>query len=228
MAGNAASPAPAALRRALVAGATGLVGRALVHALAQDTAYAEVHVLSRRALPAPAPRVQVHVADFETLAWLPPVDDVYIALGSTIKQAGSQAAFRRVDFDYVLRVAQLAQGSGATRLGVVSAMGADAQSRLFYNRVKGEMEAAVSALGYASVSIARPSFLAGDRARLDQAPRLGEHLALAAFAVAAPLIPMRYRAIRAETVAQALHRAVLAGAPGAQVLLSDTLQRLGH
>lgn len=219
---------PAAPRRALVAGATGLIGRELMQLLAQDPACSALHVLSRRPLTLAAPRAQVLVVDYATLAALPAVDDVYIALGTTIKVAGSQAAFHAVDFDAVLAVARLARESGATRLGVVSAMGADARSRLFYNRVKGEMESAVQQLGYASVTIARPSFLAGDRASLGQPPRFGEGAALAAFHVLAPVIPARLRAIRADVVARALHRQLRSGAPGVQVLLSDALQRLGR
>jgi len=104
----------------------------------------------------------------------PAVDDVFIALGTTIKVAGSREAFRAVDFDAVVAVARAARAAGATRLGVVSAMGADSRSPVFYNRVKGEMEDAVQGLGFETVVIARPSLLAGDRTALKQAPRPGE------------------------------------------------------
>src|SRR5690606_8438631 len=113
------------------------------------------------------PRLRLHVLDF-TAAELrvPPADDVCIALGTTIKAAGSQAAFRRVDFDAVVNTARAARAAGATRLAVVSALGADARSRVFYNRVKGEMQQAVQALGYDAVVIAQPSLLVGDRTAL--------------------------------------------------------------
>ena len=107
-------------------------------------------------------------------AAFPPVDDVFITLGTTIKVAGSQAAFRQVDFAFVVNTARAARVAGATRLAVVSALGADAKSRVFYNRVKGEMEAAIAQLGYKSVVIAQPSLLLGDRAALGQPVRSSE------------------------------------------------------
>ncbi|MEO8297238.1 MAG: NAD(P)H-binding protein [Burkholderiales bacterium] len=168
-------------RVALVAGATGLVGREVVALLLADPAYAAVHTVGRRAPPLQHPKLQHHAVDFtaEPGLWaLPALDEVFIALGTTIKVAGSQAAFRAVDFDAVLAVARAARQAGATRLGLVSAMGADAASRIFYSRVKGEVEAAVSRLGYSSVVIARPSMLHGDRTALDQPVRPGEQIAL--------------------------------------------------
>jgi uncharacterized protein YbjT (DUF2867 family) len=120
------------------------------------------------------PRVSALLVDFDALPALPHVDDVYCALGTTIKVAGSQAAFRRVDYEYALRVASAGRAAGASRLGIISALGADPTSRLFYNRVKGELERDVVSLGYASVVIAQPSLLLGDRESLGQASRGGE------------------------------------------------------
>ena len=121
-------------------------------------------------------RVVAHVVDFEALQPLAPVDEVYLALGTTIKVAGSQAAFRAVDLDANVAVARAARDAGARRLGLVSAKGADAGSRVFYSRVKGETEDAVAALGFDAVVIARPSLLVGDRESLGQPSRLGERL----------------------------------------------------
>ncbi len=159
---------PAAGRVVMVAGATGLVGRAVLAALSADKRNRDIHVVGRRApatLPAGA-QFHVHQVAFAHLPALPPVDDVYIALGTTIKVAGSQAAFRAVDHDAVLALARQARRRCARNLAVVSAMGADAPSRIFYNRVKGETEHALRALGYATLVIARPSMLDGDRAAL--------------------------------------------------------------
>src|SRR4029450_14114644 len=89
----------------------------------------------------------------------PPVEDVFIALGPTIKIAGSEEAFRQVDFDFVVNTARAARAAGATRLAVVSALGADAKSRIFYNRVKGEMQDAIAQLGYETIVIAHASLL---------------------------------------------------------------------
>ncbi len=185
--------------------------------------------MGRRAPSAVHAKLHSHIVDLgqpgalEKLA-LPPLTDVLIALGTTIKVAGSQAAFKAVDFEAVVAVASVSRRLGATNLGVISAMGASARSRVFYNRVKGEMEAAVSALGYQSVVIARPSFIAGDRAALGQAGRPGEGLALAVARWIAPITPANYRAVSAASVAQVLAKEVKRGAPGTRVLLSGALQ----
>lgn len=217
-------------RVAVVAGATGMVGRAVLARLTADktSAYAAVHTLGRRApeLPAGAPsaRLVSHVIDSLLDARVPPADDIFIALGTTIAVAGSQQAFRAVDLDAVLALARSARSAGVRRLGVVSAMGADAGSKVFYNRVKGEMEQAVSALGFDTVVIARPSLLDGERASLGQPTRRGEQLALKVMRLLKPLIPRNYRAISGAQVANALVEAVQAGRPGVQILLSGQMQ----
>ena len=152
------------------------------------------------------------------------MDDIYIALGTTIKVAGSRAAFRAVDHDAVLALARQARQSGARNLAVVSAMGADAASRIFYNQVKGETEDALRALGYATLVIARPSMLDGDRASLGQPGRLGEELGLALMRRIKPLIPANYQAISARDVARAMVRTMESARPGTQVLLSGQMQ----
>jgi uncharacterized protein YbjT (DUF2867 family) len=209
---------------ALVAGATGLVGREVVAALLADKAYREVHTLGRRELPLSHSKLTQHTVDLAALPALPAMDHVYIGLGTTIKVAGSLAAFRAVDFDAVLAVARAAKAAGATRLGVVSAMGANARSSVFYNRVKGEMEEALAALGFATLVIARPSLIDGDRAALNQPGRAGESLAMQAMRLWRPLIPANYKSIRPQQIAQALITAVKAGQAGRQVLLSGQMQ----
>ncbi|HZT56256.1 MAG TPA: NAD(P)H-binding protein [Burkholderiaceae bacterium] len=213
-------------RTALLAGATGLIGRALLPLLQASPAYAHTHVLVRRAPAAAAAdaRTSFHVVDFAQLPALPAVDDCYIALGTTIKVAGSEAAFRAVDFDYVVNTARAARAAGATRLAVVSALGADAHSAVFYNRVKGEMQAAVGALGFASVVIAQPSLLLGDRAAIGQPPRPAEVVAARLLAPAMWLVPRAVRPIAATQVAAALLGATLAAAPGVHVLSSSQMQ----
>ena len=211
-------------RVAMVAGATGLVGREILAALLADKSVKTVHSVGRRKIDLKHPKLVQHVVDFANLKDLPPVDDVLIALGTTIKVAGSQAAFRAVDFEAVVALARAARVRGAIHLGVVSAMGASAKSPIFYNQVKGEMEEAVSALGYASVSIAQPSMLAGDRASLDQPLRSGERLALSVTRWLKPLIPANYQSVQANDVAAGLLHAVRAGQPGVHRVLSSALQ----
>ncbi len=169
-------------------------------------------------------KLTTHVVDFAHLPSLPQLDDVYIALGTTIKVAGSKPAFRALDFDAVLAVAKAARASGASRLGVVSAMGADAGSSIFYNRVKGEMESALTALGFPVLVIARPSMLAGNRAALGQPTRLGERFGLGLMQIMRAAIPANYRAIQASDVAHALIGAVTLGTPGRRVMLSGDMQ----
>lgn len=211
-------------RVAMVAGATGLVGREILAALLADKAYSAVHAVSRRTLDAQHAKLVPHVVDFGRLGALPKVDDVFIALGTTIKVAGSQAAFRAVDYDAVIALAQAALASGATKIGVVSAMGADAHSSVFYNQVKGEMEDALGKLGAKTLVIARPSMLAGHREALDQPPRKGERMGLALMHALKPLIPSNYRAVDARDVAVGLIQSVKASGPGAHRVLSGSLQ----
>src|SRR4051812_2532198 len=179
MAGSASSDLDAPT--VLLAGASGLIGRALLDTLLSPGRTEHIAVLARRPLAgehARDPRVSVRIGDLATLAaGATGVRDVYIALGTTIKVAGSEAAFRAVDFDLVVAVARAARSAGARRLAVVSALGADARSRVFYNRVKGEAEEALAALGYESLVIAQPSLLIGDRESLGQPTRRFEVLA---------------------------------------------------
>jgi uncharacterized protein YbjT (DUF2867 family) len=216
-------PAAPRTRTALVAGATGLVGREILHGLLADETVAAVHALARRPLEFRHPKLTTHVVSFSALPPLPPVDEVYLALGTTIKVAGSQSAFRAIDLVANLAVAVAAQVAGARRLGLVSAMGADSQSRIFYNRVKGELEEALDGLGYEGVVIARPSILHGDRDALGQPLRKGEKLALQVSRWLRPVIPDDYRSIAAADVARALLRTVPV-AYGAQVLPSGQMQ----
>jgi uncharacterized protein YbjT (DUF2867 family) len=224
MAASASTPSDATPsgRRALLAGASGLVGRELLRELLADGSIARVHVLVRRELPQRDPKLTQHIVDFAALAALPAIDEAYIALGTTIKVAGSQAAFRAVDADAVLAVARAARAAGARRLGVVSAMGADAHSRVFYSRVKGETEQALAQLGFATLVIARPSMLVGDRTALGQPVRRGEEIAAHVSRWLGFAIPANYRPIEAVRVARALARAVPAET-GRHVLLSGEM-----
>jgi uncharacterized protein YbjT (DUF2867 family) len=224
---SAALPAPctpAQLRPALLAGASGLVGRAL---RAQWPGPQPLHLLVRRPMPEAAPAQRMHVVDFAALPPLPHAEWGLCCLGTTLKAAGSPAAFREVDFDAVLAFARACRGAGVKRLAVVSALGADSASANFYNRVKGEMEAAVAEVGFASTVIARPSLLTGDRGALGQPARLGEALGIALTRPIAGLIPKAWRPIEAARVARALLCALAEGQPGVRVLSSGEMQTFG-
>jgi uncharacterized protein YbjT (DUF2867 family) len=217
---------PQAVKRTVaLAGATGLVGRSILEGLLADTSVQSVHVLARRKPRVAHARLTWHIVDFAALSPLPPVDEVYLALGTTIKVAGSQAAFRAVDFDANLEVARAAVAAGARRSGLVSAMGANAKSRVFYNRVKGELEDALVQLPFEGLVIARPSLLIGDRAALGQPGRPLENVSNLLSKMLGPLIPADYRPIAAAHVA----RTLLAQTPSAEgrvLVLSGEMQQL--
>jgi len=219
------TPLPHKERKVVIAGASGLVGRQILQRLLADDSVAHVHSVGRRGLDVAHPKLTQHRVDFsKALPTFPDVDEAFIALGTTIKVAGSQAAFRAVDFDAVLAVAAAAKAAGAKRLGVVSAMGADSSSRIFYNRVKGEAEKALEGLGFETLVVARPSFLDGDREALGQPLRGGEKLALKISRWLSPIIPANYASVKASSVAAAL-LAVVPVTTGHRVLLSGELQK---
>jgi uncharacterized protein YbjT (DUF2867 family) len=211
-------------RTAALAGATGLVGREILQGLIADSSVQAIHVLARRGFPAGHSKVNVHIVDFARLPALPRVDEVYLALGTTIKVAGSQAAFRAVDYDANLAVARAALAAGAKRAGLVSAMGSSAKSSIFYSRVKGELEETLSTLGFEGLVIARPSMLAGDREKLGQPVRPGEGRFLRLSRLLGPLIPANYRSVAASDVARSLLTRVPV-ARGREIVLSGAMHQ---
>jgi len=211
-------------RSAVVVGATGLVGGFLVERLLGDSHRTLVRVIGRRPLALAHARLEQLGADLlsdgEWTAMLA-VDDVFCCLGTTIKQAGSQAAFRAVDHGAVLRVAEAARARDAGQFLVVSSLGANPASRVFYNRVKGEMERDVAALGFPSCSVLRPSLLLGPRPE----PRLGERLGELVMRPLGPLLG-KYRPIQAAVVAEAMVRLAADAPPGFAVYESDRIAAL--
>lgn len=215
------------MRSALVLGATGLVGGELLRLLLADLSYGRVVALVRRPLGLVHARLTERVVDFEQLAHardLFGVDDLFCCLGTTIKKAGSQAAFRRVDHDYPLEAARLAAATGVQRYLLVSSAGADPHARIFYSRVKGEAEKAVAGAGIPSVALIRPSLLLGQR----QEFRFGEAVAAAISRVVGPLMPATIRPIRGETVAKAMIRIARESPRGVNRYENDQLHTLGR
>jgi uncharacterized protein YbjT (DUF2867 family) len=212
-----------ATRRVVLAGATGLVGGHLLDGLLANETVAEVHVIGRRAIPVSHAKLRMHVVDLRAMDPLPAADEVYLALGTTIKVAGSREAFRAVDYDANLAVARAAHEAGARRIGLVSAMGANAKSSVFYSRVKGELEDAVLRFETEATVVVRPSLLLGDRQRLGQPARRGETLAEPIMKFLPVILPRNYWAISAEKVARAL-LAEVPSAKGARVIASADLQ----
>lgn len=213
-------------RTALIVGATGLVGGHALDLLLARSEYEKVVVWVRRPLDRKDDKLDVRVVDFDKLEGEElRADDVYVCLGTTIKVAGSKEKFRRVDHDYPVAVAEVAKKRGATRLALVSSVGASASASSFYLRVKGETEKDLGALGYETFTIARPSFLLGDR----KEHRPGEAAGIAvARALSFTLVGglRTYKPIEARAVAAALVRATLDGAAGTRVLTFAELTAL--
>ncbi|OLC08885.1 MAG: hypothetical protein AUJ01_12425 [Acidobacteria bacterium 13_1_40CM_3_65_5] len=193
-------------RTALLAGATGLVGNHVLNLLLGDAKWSHVVTVGRRTTTQRHEKLEQRVLDLgelETVSDLLHLDDVFCCLGTTIKRAGSQPAFRLVDHAFVVGLARAGLRAGAKQFLLVSAIGADPKSPVFYSRVKGETEAAIRKLPYRSIQIFRPSLLLGERAEF----RLGERIAM----LGAPVLPAllfgrlrRYRPIQAATVARAM------------------------
>lgn len=207
-------------RTALVAGASGLVGSELMQQLLEDPDYEQVAALVRSALPIKHPKLAQHIVDFEELGEVAEyfsADDIYCCLGTTIKKAKTQEAFRKVDYEYPLEMAKLAKAAGAQNYLIVTAIGSSASSSIFYSRVKGELEEALKRLDLPSLHIFRPSFLLGRR----QEFRLGERLVgmtamkWLKFVWTGKL--RKYRPIEGRQVAQAMINAAKSGRKGLQI-----------
>jgi uncharacterized protein YbjT (DUF2867 family) len=206
----------------LIVGATGLVGRSVLSQALADPRIERVVAPTRKPLTLTDPRLDNPLVDFAALpldaAWWA-CDAVVCTLGTTRKQAGSDAAFRQVDFDYVLAVAQAARKRGATAFVLTSSVGAKAGSHFLYLRTKGEIEAAIAALGYPSYTIVRPAGLQGQR----DVPRRGEHLSNGIARALSLVVPRRYRPVSAERVARTLLAAALGADPGQHVIESEAI-----
>ncbi|MVN78603.1 NAD(P)H-binding protein [Hymenobacter sp. HMF4947] len=212
-------------KTALLAGATGLVGKALLQLLLASDRYAKVIVVGRRPLALEHPKLTQVVTDLgqlEAMRLRLIADDVYCCLGTTQQQAGSKEAFYEVDFLYVVKLAAITAANFAAQFLVVSALGADVESRFYYNRVKGEMEAAVRQTPFRAIHIFRPSLLLGQRDK----PRLGERIGAVLLSLASPLLRggwRKYRPVEATTVAQAMLRAAEDDGGGIKVHSSEEL-----
>ena len=207
--------------RLLLVGSTGAVGQQVLRLALADARVGRVIAPSRRPLPT-HPKLENPVLDFADLppgaAWWQ-VDGVVCTLGTTIRAAGSPAAFAAIDRDLPVLIGRLAREAGATRHALNSSLGASVAGNL-YLRTKAEAEAGIRGLGYPSYTIARPSLIDAER----DAVRPGEQIALIAARLLRPLIPRRYRPVTAEAIARVLLESVLQGEPGERIIESDELQ----
>lgn len=206
----------------LILGATGLVGQQLLTLALDDTRISQVIAPSRRALPA-HPKLSNPIVDFEHLpldaSWWR-ADLVLCALGTTMRLAGSQAAFYRVDHDYVLDAARLAHQAGSSVFVLNSSTGAKLDASSFYLRVKAETERDLAALNFSSLTLVRPSLLDGGPRRQQ---RIGESIAIVLFKLLGPLLAKRLRPIATAKLAKAMLSAGLSAKPGTHVIESEQL-----
>jgi uncharacterized protein YbjT (DUF2867 family) len=205
----------------ILTGATGLVGREVLRLALSDARVTAIVAPVRKSLPA-HPKLDAPLVDFDALPPDAPwwqAHALICTLGTTMKIAGTRQAFRRVDHDYSLAVARLALAAGTRTYVLNSAAGANVASRFFYNRVKGELERDLEALGFASVTHVRPGLIGGER----DVARAGEGAALRILRVLGPVLPRRWRINPAPRIASALLEAALAGAPGVHVVGPEQL-----
>jgi uncharacterized protein YbjT (DUF2867 family) len=214
-------------RKALLLGATGLIGGYCLQNLLDDPTYSEVIALVRKPPLKTHRKLKTVITKFdknlEHELSKANADDVYCCLGSTIKKAGSKEAFQAVDLYLVVAIADIMKRQGAEQFIVISAMGADKDSKVFYNRVKGEMESSLQELGYPCLRIIRPSLLLGPREEF----RLGEKIGVLLASVLKPLMlgPLtKYRPVQAESVARFMDKvAHKEPASGVHVYESDMI-----
>jgi uncharacterized protein YbjT (DUF2867 family) len=199
--------------QAVLIGATGLVGSQLLAQLLEDARFASVVVLGRRTVGRTHPKLREHLVDFEhPSAWAKHVagDVLFSALGTTLKVAGSQAAQYAVDHAYQLETAAAAARNGVSTYVLVSSAGANPGARIFYSRMKGELERDVATLGFTRLHLLRPGPLSGER----KEHRRGEQLSLRVLRPLSALLPATLRPIPATTVARAALRVALDQTPG--------------
>ncbi len=205
----------------MLVGSTGLVGRHVLALALADTRVDTVVAPVRRGMPGRS-KLLAPVVDFERLPvdaeWWH-VDAVICTLGATIRNAGSQEAFRRVDYEYPLGIARVARQHGTPTFVLNSAVGADPSSRLFYNRVKGEVERDLATIGFRSFTIVRPGLIGGTREEV----RPGERAAAFILGVLHPILPRRLRINPAGNIARAMLDAAIAAPPGRHLVMSDEL-----
>jgi len=214
------------MKTALIAGSTGLVGTELLKQLEGHSDYQRVHILVRKPTGHQGEKVKEHVINFDNLPDFSPgepVDHVFCTLGTTIKKAGTKEQFQKVDKDYVVALGQQAVKWNARKFLVVTALGANPKSSIFYNRVKGETEQELSSLGLEHLFIFRPSLLMGDR----KEHRAGEKTAIAMYKVINPLFIgklKKYKGVQASRVASALVHAALNNNENFKIFESDEIQ----
>lgn len=210
-------------KTAIVIGATGLVGSEVLNLLLEDDRYQTVKVFHRRSTGIKHPKLEEHIIDFDSIhEWqhLITGDELYSTLGTTIKKAGSQEEQYTVDFTYQYEVAKAAAENGVQKYSLVSSAGADYQSRVFYSRLKGELDEAVKELPFKVITILRPSILDGDRKETRPAEKFG--LLMARLFTKIPGLK-KYRPILGKKVAEGMINSLHKCPPGRHIFEMDEI-----
>ena len=190
------------MKTALVAGSTGLIGKQLLDLLLESDRYKKVIAITRHDIPVHPKLSQIKI-EFDSIGEKSSAlkaDDVFCCLGTTMKKAGSKEKFYQVDFYYPLLLAKISHSEGARQFMLISALGADKNSSIYYNHVKGEIEDAVTEVGFSAVHIFRPSLLLGPR----KEKRFGEDVGKFFSRFLGFLIPSKYKPIESIKVARAM------------------------
>ncbi len=213
------------MRTALVVGATGAIGKALVYQLIEDGNYGKVIVLTRKPLTIKHHKLAVVLVDFDKLvdySQQMAADDIFCCLGTTIKDAGTKETFYKIDHDYVLETAQICQRNGAHQFILVSAMGANPKSAIFYNKVKGEVERDLGFLNFKTLIVVRPSLLLTKRVAFRFGEWVGQVIMkYTGFLFFGPL--KKAKAIPVETVAKAMRHYAALDLNGTHIYTNEKL-----
>ena len=216
-------------RTAVILGATGLIGGHLKNILLEAPEYEKVRILVRRPQASPNQKLEVQVVDFNKLdkhKGLFQADDIFCCLGTTMKKAGSKEEFRKVDYDYPLKAAELAKAQKTKQYLLVSSIGANAKSHAFYTRVKGEIENEIKRIGFPGIHIFRPSLLLGNRSER----RFGEKTGIMLYKATRWLWlgPLKqYKGIEAKTVAKAMYRRAILQKRGVHIIQNQEIEKIG-
>jgi uncharacterized protein YbjT (DUF2867 family) len=215
-------------KSALLIGASGLVGGNCLNFLLSDSYYNKVIILLRKLLPVKNEKLEQHIIDFDNLdnyLHLINANDIFCCLGTTIKKAGSQESFRKVDFDYPYKIAKIASGNSSQQFLIITALGANPKSSIFYNRVKGEVEEEIKKLSFNGIHIFRPSLLLGNR----QESRIGEKVGIIMSKMVSPILIgslKKYKPVETKAVAFSMIEIAKRNLTGVNVFESDLIQSI--
>ena len=217
-------------RNALVIGATGLIGKNVVNQLIQNEGYEKITILVRKSSGLTHEKLEEIIVNFNQLEEYEQyfqVNDVFSCLGTTIKIAKTKENFRKVDYDYSLKVAELASKANVQNFLLISSMGANSHSNIFYSKVKGEVERDVRTFHFSGLFIFRPSLLLGERKKVRIGEKVAEKIStIMPFIFTGPF--KKYRPIKGETVAKAMINSALSGRKGEQIIESNSIESISR